>query len=68
MLLRLTGRLLPSGLPLQVTKAAIGLECTLVCGFSPQECARYIETYKRSVAQGVACWGTPAFVKLDNAD
>ncbi|KAL6775946.1 RAD10 [Auxenochlorella protothecoides x Auxenochlorella symbiontica] len=30
----------------EVTKAAIGLECTLICGFSPQECARYIETYK----------------------
>lgn len=32
---------------LQVTRAAIGNDCTLVCGWSNQECARYLETFKR---------------------
>ena len=31
----------------QVTRAAIGNECTLICGWSNQECARYLETFKR---------------------
>eukprot|EP00887_Chlorella_sp_A99_P005759 scaffold1.g5759.t1 len=30
----------------QVTRAAIGNDCTLVCGWSNQECARYLETFK----------------------
>lgn len=35
---------------LQVTRAAIGNDCTLLCGWSSQECARYLETLKRCVA------------------
>lgn len=31
----------------QVTRAALGNDCTLVCGWSNQECARYLETFKR---------------------
>ncbi|GAB4816153.1 hypothetical protein N2152v2_003199 [Parachlorella kessleri] len=30
----------------QVTRAAIGNECTLICAWSNQECARYLETFK----------------------
>lgn len=30
----------------QVTRATIGNECTLLCGFSNQECARYLEVLK----------------------
>lgn len=30
----------------QVIKAALLNEVTLICGWSPQECARYLETYK----------------------
>lgn len=29
-----------------VTRAAIGSDCTLICAWSAQECARYIETLK----------------------
>jgi len=31
----------------QVTRAAIGNDFTLLCGFTVQECARYLETLKR---------------------
>lgn len=31
----------------QVTRAAIGNDFTLLCGFSNAECARYLETLKR---------------------
>ncbi|BDA42501.1 DNA excision repair protein ERCC-1 [Coccomyxa sp. Obi] len=30
----------------QVTKAALLNECILICAWSPEECARYLETYK----------------------
>ncbi|KAK9820143.1 hypothetical protein WJX72_006617 [[Myrmecia] bisecta] len=30
----------------QVTKAALLNDCTLICAWSPEECARYLETYK----------------------
>lgn len=30
----------------QVTRAALLNECTLICAFSAQECARYLETFK----------------------
>lgn len=33
----------------QVTRAAMGNDFTLLCGFSVQECARYLETLKRFV-------------------
>ena len=36
----------PSLLP-QVTRAALGNDCTLICGWSNQECGRYLETFKR---------------------
>lgn len=36
--------------PLQVTRAALGNDCTLICGWSNQECARYLETFKRWAA------------------
>ena len=35
----------------QVTRAAIGNDCTLICGWSNQECARYLETFKRHAMQ-----------------
>ena len=46
----------------QVTRAAIGNECTLICGWSNQECARYLETFKRWVWRGRGVgvrWGRP---------
>lgn len=36
----------------QVTRAAIGNDFTLICGFSNQECARYLETLKMYVLVG----------------
>ena len=35
-----------------MTRAAIGNECTLVCAWSHQECARYLETFKRCALHG----------------
>lgn len=42
---------------LQVTRAALGNDCTLICGWSNQECARYLETFKR-------CWADAWAVQL----
>ncbi|KXZ44239.1 hypothetical protein GPECTOR_70g469 [Gonium pectorale] len=30
----------------EVTRAAVAGDCTLVCAWSPEECARWLETYK----------------------
>ncbi|EFJ42870.1 hypothetical protein VOLCADRAFT_33669, partial [Volvox carteri f. nagariensis] len=30
----------------EVTRAAVVGDCTLVCGWTPEECARWLETYK----------------------
>lgn len=43
---------------LQVTRAALGNDCTLICGWSNQECARYLETFKR--CGGGLCLGCAA--------
>lgn len=36
----------------QVTRAALLNECSLICAFSAQECARYLETFKSFESKG----------------